>query len=841
MSAENFLTDEIDTLYSRLKSSTNGLSVSQAETLLLSQAPKKKRSEESDIFLFLEQFKSPISILLLIAAVLSLFLGEKIDSILILSIVFISGGLSFWQEHGARNAVKAMLQMVQIKCNVLRGGNAVDVAANAIVPGDIVLFTAGDTIPADCRIVESKEIFVDESALTGETFPVEKHAGTLAFDTPLSQRNNALFAGTHVISGTAKAICVLVGDNTELGKVTERLASKPPETNFEHSIAQFGYFLMKVTLVLVIVILVMNLFHNRPILESFMFSLAIAVGLTPQLLPAIISINLATGAKQMADSKVIVKRLASIESFGSMNVLCSDKTGTLTEGTVELAGIIDTDGKDSAEVKLLAYLNATMETGFTNPIDTAIKKLEGIDASQFEKLDEIPYDFIRKRLTILVSNKEKNSNTMIVKGAFKNVFSVCTKARSSSKDISLDEVRSKIEAEIEKLSAEGKRVLGIAIKDTNDSKINIKSECDMTFVGLLVFFDPPKAGIAKTIEELKKLGVTLKIISGDNHLVAKALAMQIGFANPTVLSYDDFKHLNEEELAKLANSTDVFAEVEPNEKEKIILALKKAGNVVGYVGDGINDAPALHAADVGISVNNAVDVAKDAAQLIMLEHDLQVLVTGIKEGRKTFANTMKYIFMATSANFGNMFSMAGASLILPFLPLLPHQILLNNLMTDLPEMTIATDNVDDEMVQNPMQMDIKFIRSFMIVFGCLSSLFDFITFYLLYFVMKADPSTFRSGWFLESICSAAIIVLVIRTRRTISGSRPSIYLLGATITVIGCSIAIPYTAFGKVIGFSPLHPNFVLAMAVIVCVYIIAAELCKRFFYKFYNKASARV
>lgn len=832
MSAADILADEIETLYSRLHSSSAGLSSTQAHANLTSQSPKKKHSEESDLFLFLQQFKSPISVLLLIAATLSIFLGENIDSLLILSIVFVSGALSFWQERGARNAVKAMLQMVQVYCKVIRDGKSCDVAANEIVPGDIIIFTAGDTIPADCRIIESKEIFVDESALTGETFPVEKHAGVLASPLPLSQRSNILFAGTHIISGTAKAISVLVGDDTELGKVTDRLASKPPETNFEQSIAQFGYFLMKVTLFLVLIIFMMNLFHHRPLLESFMFSLAIAVGLTPQLLPAIISINLATGAKKMVDSKVIVKRLASIESFGSMNVLCSDKTGTLTEGTVELSGIFDLEGNSSAEVKKLAFLNATMETGFTNPIDAAIKKLEGIDVSQFEKLDEIPYDFIRKRLTILVRDKEKNTSTIITKGAFKNVFNVCSKARVLTKEVDLNEVKSKIEKDIEKLSAEGKRVLGIAIKETGDTKINTSSEYDLTFVGLLVFSDPPKPGISQTIEQLKSLGVTLKIISGDNQLVAKALASQIGFTNPRVLACDEFKHMNEEELAALANSTDVFAEVEPNEKEKIILALRKAGNVVGYVGDGINDAPALHAADVGISVNNAVDVAKDAAQLIMLEHDLQVLVTGIKEGRKTFANTLKYIFMATSANFGNMFSMAGASLILPFLPLLPHQILLNNLLTDLPEMTIATDNVDEEMVLKPMKLDVAYIRSFMIVFGCLSSVFDYITFFFLYSVMKAEPSTFRSGWFLESICSAALIVLVIRTRRSIFVSRPSIYLLGATITVIVCAITIPDSTFGKIVGFSPLPLKFVLAMAAIVLIYSITAELLKFWFYK---------
>lgn len=832
VAAENFWADNLDSLFVKLNSSNKGLSTDQATKLLQSKAPQKKKSEEGDLFLFLEQFKSPISIMLLFAAVLSIGLQEQIDSALILSIVFISGGLSFYQERGARNAVNAMLQVVQICSNVLRDAKETDISINKIVPGDVLLFAAGDSIAADCRIIESKELFVDESTLTGETFPVEKHADEIKIESPLSQRSNCLFSGTHVISGTAKALCVFTGEDTQLGKVTQRLANKPPETNFERSIAEFGYFLMLVTLVLVLSIFAVNLFYARPFLESFMFSLALAVGLTPQLLPAIISINLATGAKKMADSKVIVKRLASIENFGSMNVLCSDKTGTLTEGTVELAGILNLDGQECEQVKLFAYLNASMETGFTNPIDAAIKKLEGIDSSQFTKLDEIPYDFIRKRLTILAKDKDKSCNIMITKGAFKNVFEACSQAKTSSGDVSLQAMRYEIEAKIEKLSAEGKRVLGLAIKETTETKISIQSETEMTFVGLLVFSDPPKPGIADTIEDLKKLGVTLKVISGDNHLVAKALAGQIGFKNPKILVSQDFKNLSPEDLAKLANDTDVFAEVEPNEKERIILALRKAGNVVGYIGDGINDAPALHAADVGISVNNAVDVAKEAAQLIMLEHDLKVLVTGIIEGRKTFANTMKYIFMATSSNFGNMFSMAGASLFLPFLPLLPHQLLLNNLLTDLPEMTIATDHVDDEMVANPMKLDVGFIRSFMLIFGTLSSIFDFITFYLLYVVMKADASVFRTGWFLESICSAAFIVLVIRTRRSMLVSRPSKYLLGATIFVILCAVTIPFTSFGKIIGFSPLPLHFILIMAVIVLAYGLSAEFLKHWFYK---------
>lgn len=793
----------------------------------------KKRSDA--LTLLIDQFKSPIILILLFAVGLSLFLHDPADALIILLIVLVSGLLGFWQERGAMNAVEKLLAIVQIKTTVLRNRASEEIPVEEIVLGDIVVLNAGNVIPGDCLLLDSKDLFVDEATLTGETYPVEKAAGVLPTETPLNQRTNSLFMGTHVISGSAKALVVHTGKETEFGKVSERLKLRPPETEFERGVRRFGYFLMEVTLVLVIFIFAINVYFTRPVLESFLFAMALAVGLTPQLLPAIISINLAHGAKRMAIEKVIVKRLASIENFGSMSVLCSDKTGTLTEGVVQLHSALDVHGKESEKVLLYAYLNAFYETGFANPIDEAIRTHHPFDVSLYQKLDEVPYDFIRKRLSILVSKGEQN--LMVTKGAFQNVLAVCSSAEISEGTIAnIAAVQEQIQQRFEEISHKGFRTLGIAYRDVGSASLITKdNEVTMTFLGFLILFDPPKPGINQIISQMKHLGVSLKIITGDNHLVAANVSQQVELLNPHILTGRDLHQMSDEALLKRVNEVDVFAEVEPNHKERIILALKKAGHVVGYIGDGINDASALHAADVGISVDSAVDVAKEAADIVLLEKDLGVLVQGLYEGRRTFANTLKYVFMATSANFGNMFSMAGASLFLPFLPLLPKQILLTNLLTDFPEMTIASDNVDKEMVERPRRWDIKFIRNFMMTFGIVSSVFDYLTFGVLLLILHATTDQFRTGWFLESVISASSVVLVVRSRKPFFKSRPGKYLLIATLMIVGVTLIFPYTPFGKTFGFSPLPISFLLFMGVIVILYIIAAEIAKRVFYKRVN------
>ena len=829
-----FWSIESTQLLQKLETSIEGITSADAQQRLASYgANLLKAPKRSDVItLLLAQFKSPIILILLFATGLSFFLHDPADAFIILSIVLASGLLGFWQERGASNAVAKLLSIVQIKVAVLRDGNSEEIPIEEIVPGDIVLLNAGDVIPGDGLVQESKDLFVDEAMLTGETFPVEKALAVLPAETALAQRTNAIWMGTHVVSGSAKVLIVRTGKETEFGKVSERLKLRPAETEFERGIRRFGYFLMEVTLLLVVAIFAINVYLARPVLDSFLFSLALAVGLTPQLLPAIISINLAHGAKRMAQSKVIVKRLASIENFGSMNVFCSDKTGTLTEGTVHVQSTCDVGGKPSDAVFLHAYLNAFYQTGFTNPIDEAIRNHKQIDLAPYQRLDEIPYDFLRKRLSILVSKGD--SNLMVTKGALLNVLSVCTLADAGQGNtVDLAQQRDQIQKQFEEFSSKGYRTLGVAYKDMgSESHIGKSQEAGLTFSGFLVLYDPPKANILETITSLKNLGVALKIITGDNRLVAANVSRQMGLLNSDILTGQELGTMSDAALLNRVAKANVFAEIEPNQKERIIIALRKAGNVVGYMGDGMNDASALHAADVGISVDGAADVAKDAADIVLLEKDLGVLVQGVREGRATFANTLKYVFMATSANFGNMFSLAGVSLFLPFLPLLPKQILLTNLMTDFPEMTIATDSVDEEMVNYPRRWDIKAIRKFMITFGILSSLFDYLTFGALLFMLHATQVQFRTGWFVESVVSASLIVLVIRSRKPFFKSRPGKYLLAATLTIVALTLTVPYTPFAKLFGFSPLPLAFLLIIGAIIVLYIVAAELTKRAFYK---------
>ena len=821
-------------LLARLQVTIRGLSSDEAHNRLSTYgANRLKPQNKSNAFtLLISQFKSPIILILLFATGLSLFLHNLVDASIILAIVIISGLLGFWQEFSASNAVEKLLAIVQIKVAVLRDGKEKEIPIEEVVPGDIVVLNAGDIVPGDCMLLQSKDLFVDEAMLTGETFPVEKFMAVLAANTALSQRTNTVWMGTHIVSGSAKALVILTGKNTEFGKVSEQLKLKSPETEFERGIRRFGYFLGEVTLVLVILIFAINVYLHRPVLESFLFSLALAVGLTPQLLPAIISTNLAHGAKKMAEKKVIVKRLSSIENFGSMNIICSDKTGTLTEGNVQVESALDINGDTSDKVFLYAYINAFYETGFTNPIDQAILKFHKPDLKEYKKHDEIPYDFLRKRLTISVTHDDKH--LMVTKGALSNILEVCSSVeKSDGKIVKISSMQDQIQKQFSAFSDQGFRTLGIAYKNlTSDALIKKTEEADMTFVGFLTLFDPPKTNIAETIASLKKLGVSLKIITGDNHLVAASLSKKMGLSDNKIITGPELYKMSDSALLRRVEKIDVFAEIEPNQKERIIIAMRKAGNVVGYMGDGINDASALHAADVGISVDTAADVAKDAADIVLLEKNLGVLIEGVKEGRTTFANTLKYVFMATSANFGNMFSMAGVSLFIPFLPLLPKQILLTNLLTDFPEMTIATDNVDEEMVDHPRRWDIKAIRKFMITFGLVSSVFDYLTFGLLLLVLRANQSQFRTGWFLESVISASMIVLVIRSRKPFFKSRPGKYLLIATISIAVITLSLPFTPLGNVFGFSPLTFTTYLLLLLIVVLYIVAAEVTKTIFYK---------
>ena len=828
-----FWSETPDSLLRRLQSSPDGLSSEEAarRNELLRATRLKPGTDVQPVRLFFAQLRNPIMLILLSAAGISFFLSDRTDAVIILTIILISVLLGFWQEYSAAHVVAKLLALVRVTTEVRRDGRVIEIPLELVVPGDVIELSAGSTLPGDAQLIASKDLFVDEAVLTGEAYPAEKNPATLPVETPLQDRTNSLFLGTHVVSGRASAVVVAVGKETEFGRIAHRLRVRAPETEFERGVRRFGYLLLEVTLLLVLGIFAVNVYLERPVLEAFLFAMALAVGLTPQLLPAIISVNLSHGAKRMAQEKVVVKRLESIENFGSMNVLCSDKTGTLTEGTMRLHGAFDLAGKPSESMLFLATLNAVFETGFPNPLDEALRAQHGFDLSGYRKLEEEPYDFVRKRLSVLVAAPK--THLLVTKGAVARVIDACAHAQESDGSIvAIDQVRTAVLDQVHGWNRQGFRTIGLAVRDMGAvDRVSKEQETGMTFLGLLVFADPPKPGIGETVARLQRLGVSLKVVTGDHALVAEHVGRQVGLGDPQVMTGAELAGISDEALRGQAGSVDIFAEIEPNQKERIVRSLKAAGHVVGYIGDGINDAPALHAADVGISVDSAVDIAKEAADFVLLKHDLGVLVKGVEEGRVTFANTLKYVFMATSANFGNMFSMAGASLFLPFLPLLPKQILLTNLLTDIPEMTIATDRVDQELIERPRQWDIPFIRRFMLTFGLVSSLFDFLTFGVLWFLLRATTGQFRTGWFMESVISASLIVLVIRTRRPFVTSRPSPALLISTLAVGAVTLLLPLTSVGTVLGFEPVPPLFILALALILLAYVLTAEFVKKHFY----------
>jgi len=834
-----FWSQPLELLLADLATGPRGLTALEASRRLRAGGPNLLAPPQRGgaALLLLRQFVSPIILILAAAAALSFLLDSPTDGLIILVIVLISGLLGFWQEQGAARAVQTLLQTVETTTCVRRDGAEQRIPAADLVPGDLLVLSAGAGIPADCRLIEERDLSLDEASLTGESFPVSKHPGEAAAAASPAERGNVLFFGTHVVSGTGTAVVVHTGADTAYGSIAARLRLRSPETEFERGVRQFGNLLLEVTLVMMFVIFALNVYLQRPVVDSFLFALALGVGLTPQLLPAIISVNLAQGARRMAKQRVIVKRLAAIENFGSMSILCSDKTGTLTEGCARVQCCSGIDGEPSARVQLHAVVNASFQSGFANPIDTAIVGDGSTDLSAWSKLDEIPFDFSRKRQSILA--RHSGHSILITKGALTKVLEVCDRAElADGSTVPMAAAEPEILRRYGETSAEGYRLLGVAVRRWEDAApedpvvVDRQAETGMTFLGLVALSDPLKPGIHQTVVELERMGVRLKLITGDNALVAARIGREAGLRNPEVLTGPELHQLNEAALSVRAQEVDVFAEIEPNQKERLIRALRRAGPVVGYMGDGINDAPALHAADVSLSVQGAVDVAREAADIVLLEADLAVLQAGIREGRRTFANTLKYVFMATSANFGNMFSMAGASLLLPFLPLLPKQILLTNLLTDLPEMTIASDRVDPDWIDRPRRWSIPFIKRFMLTFGLVSSVFDYLTFAVLLWVLKADAAQFRTGWFMESVISAASIVLVIRTRGPLLRSRPSRSLVAATVVVVLLTLLLPYSPLAAPFGFVPLPLSFLALLALILLAYVLSAETAKGWFYR---------
>ena len=833
-SNQEFWALESESLLEILDATESGLTTEEAQDRLSKYGPNtiKMKKRSNVIALFLGQFKSPIILILLFSAILSFLSNDNLDGLIIFSILLLSSLLGFWQEWTAADAIEKLTSIIQITGATIRDGREVEIPVEEMVPGEIVVLNAGDIIPGDCRLLASRDLFVNEATLTGETYPIEKSPGVVASSAQLSKRTNTLYMGTSVISGTGKALLVRSGKQTEFGKISERLKTRPTQTEFERGITRFGYLLMELVFVFVVVILAVNVYLMRPIFDSFLFALALAVGITPQLLPAVISINLAQGAKNMAKERVIVKRLNSIENFGEMDLLCSDKTGTVTTGTIVLQSAIDMNGIASEKTLKYAYLNSKFQSGYTNPIDHAIVDSVQVEVDSYQKIDEIPYDFVRKRLSVLVKNGD--DNILLCKGAVHNILDICSQVETVESGISqISDHRKTILSLFENLSSQGYRTLGIAYKPFGSRLIVDRSdEIDMVFLGFIVLHDPLKPKIKETIEELVVRGIGFKLITGDNELVATNIASQIGIDNPIVLTGGDIRLMSDEALVVQCDTTDLFAGVEPNQKERIIIALRKSGHVVGYLGDGINDASALHAADVGISIDGAVDVAKEAADIVLLDKDLGVLLKGVDSGRDTFANTLKYIFVTISANFGNMLSMAVASLMLPFIPLLPKQILALNLLTDLPATTLSTDAVDPEMVERPRKWNIKIITQFMTVFGFQSSIFDFIAFFVLIYLLHTTEIVFQTGWFLLSVITEIFALLALRTRRAFYKSRPSRRLLVALTGMLCFTLIIPYTPLIIPLELVQLSAPIFSIVIVITLLYLVTIEITKILFYR---------
>lgn len=842
---EKFWSYDVDEVLKTIETSKNGLSTEQANQRIekLGQNLFEEKKSASKLMVFINQFKNPITMILIFAAILSIFLKDYSDGIIILIIIMISALLSYNHESKANDAVKKLLSTVSVTSAVLRDGKFQELDNSKLTIGDIISVKTGDMIPADCLLIEENSLSMDESSLTGETFPVEKNVEKLEEKTALSQRKNSLWMGTHVISGSGKAVIVNLAKDSEFGKITESLDETETDTDFERGIKDFGNLILQVTTILIGLIFLFNIILNKPFLESFMFALALSVGLTPQMLPAIISVNLSQGAKRMSAQGVIVKKLNSIENFGSMTVMCSDKTGTITKGQVKLESAMDNTGKKSETLVKLAAINSYFQEGYTNPIDQAILAENKNDFTKYEKIFEIPYSFENKLLSVIVNtnNDLSDENIMITKGALTSVINVCSTYKDDSGNSgNIEEIKSEIMDLFEKYSSQGYRILGLAYKHIDQTTDASKQKAeDMIFRGLLLFIDPLKDDIKDVIEKMNSLGVSLKMITGDNHLIAKNIGSKVGLNPEKILIGEDLNSYSLSQLNKKIMDIDIFAEISPNQKEKIILAYKQAGEIVGYMGDGINDAPAIKQADVGISVDTAADTAKDAASIVLLENSLKVLVSGIKEGRRTFINTLKYIFVATSANFGNMFSMAGASLFLKFLPLLPKQILLTNLFTDFPSLQIASDSVDEDWLQSPVTWDMKFIKKFMIIFGITSSVFDYITFVVLLLLFKANEQFFQTGWMLESVISAMVVMLIVRTKRPVIKSKPSNKLLLAIVLVAIALIAIIYSPINTYLGLIALPVQALLSMLAISLIYALTAEILKKQFYK-YNSFSRK-
>jgi Mg2+-importing ATPase len=779
---------------------------------------------------YLRHLRNPLVLTLLAASAVSAFSGEVANVFIIVTIVLMSVSLDFWQEQRAGRVVERLRQSVSVRATVLRDGLPVQHPVADLVPGDVVLLAAGDLVPADGLVLQARDFFVNQSVLTGESYPVEKQATGAAGGDALQDAVHAVFMGSSVVSGMAQVVLVRTGAGTAMGEIADSLLQAPPPTAFEQGMRRFGMLILRLTFVLVLFVLLVNGLMGRPLLESFLFAVALAVGLTPELLPMVVSVTLSRGAMRMAEQGIVVKRPSAIQDLGSMDVLCTDKTGTLTEARIRMERHVDPLGQPSERALELAWLNSHFETGLRSPMDEAILAHRTLDASAWTKIDEVPFDFERRRVSVLL--ERAGERCLVVKGAPDDILRLCTQWEGPAGAAQpLDEAtRAQVQQTCHALEDEGFRVLAIAWRPAASDHPHavVGDEAQLVLAGFAAFLDPPKASAAGALTALQRAGVAIKVVTGDSERVTRHVAHALGLSVQGVLTGAEIAQMNDEALRAQVEAVNLFCRVNPAQKNRVIQAVQARGHVVGYLGDGVNDAPSLHSADVGLSVDAAVDVAKAAADMIMLRPDLQILQGAVLEGRRTFGNIFKYILMGTSSNFGNMFSMAGAVLFLPFLPMLPTQILLNNILYDLSEITIPFDAVDAQETAQPHRMDMGLIQRFMFSIGPVSSLFDFLTFAVLLKVFDAQEALFQTGWFVESMCTQVLVIFVIRTRGRPWASRPHPMLTATSLGIAALALALPFTPLGPLFGFVPLPAGFFAALALMVLAYLALVEGCKR-------------
>lgn len=833
--AEDILRCPLPEAYVRLQTSAEGLSSQEARRRLKTVGFNETvgAPHVAGVSQLLRLFLSPLALILLIASLVSALLGDVVNASIIVLIVLLGILLNFVQTYRSQKAVERLRAGVAPQATVLRDGQWCELPRSEVVPGDIIRLMAGDMVPADARLLQTVDLHVQQAALTGESLPVAKTVEVNACaGSSIADRQNAVFLGTSVVSGTASAVITATGRTTAFGDIVEHLRHQPPETEFERGIRHFAFLVMQTVFILVFFVFLVSVLFHHNLFESVLFAIALAVGLTPEFLPMITTVTLGQGAMRMARRKVIVKHLESMQNFGSIDVLCSDKTGTLTGGAMVVDRALDLEGQSSDRVLLLAYLNSSYETGIRSPLDEAIVQHKPFDRSNCRKYAELPFDFERRRLSIIAALGEQP--VLITKGAPESVVEVCDQYECGGSIHPLDsEARARAIQLYQHLSAQGFRVLAVASRSIQvQQAYHISDEQHLTLAGFVTFADPPLPDAAEAIQALARDGVQIKIVTGDNELVTRYVCLQVGLPVDSIVLGSDLDRMSDAALGHVVEKTHVFARVSPMQKNRIIMILKQRRHVVGFLGDGINDAPSLHTADVGISVTSATDVARDAADIVLLEPGLPVLHQGILEGRKAFGNVIKYLLMGTSSNFGNMFSMAGAFLFLPFLPMLPTQILLNNFLYDLAQVTIPTDRVDASFVQKPQHWNIRLIRNFMLLIGPLSSIYDFLTFFLMRAVFHASEPLFHTGWFVESLATQTLVLFVIRTASNPLRSRPSPPLAVTTCLIVILGLVLPFTPLAGGLGFVPLPGLYFLFLAAMTLTYLLLVESVKRWVMK---------